>query len=208
MNHTITNGVVKFGRTVKTGDFENKRGDVELSFNVPDGGDADTALHEVKEKARGHLHTMLGHPEDAGAIAAAPKPKATKAKAEPMPKTETAAPKPKTDAASMVEEPEVVPNFIKGGKGKAEEIPDPAAMAEDDGLGDLLSTAPAQAKKITDKELLDATQACQQAHKNGPAIHKLLADLGVNSRAGGRVIDLPQEQRGEYLEKLKLIGPA
>ena len=207
----ITNGTISFGQTVKTGDFENKKGEVTLSFTVEEGADADAAIKQVQTQCRTHLNTMLGlafseqhaHLEGPGASAAsaggkpaAPRtPKPAKAPAA----TKTAS----TDAAAIVEEPgnagADAGAKVETGTGQAK------ADAAEENLDDLLGVVDAP-KEITDKELNDATQACQARAKNGAAVRKALNDLGVKTPPG-RIIDLPQAKRQEYLDKLKAIQP-
>jgi len=54
----VTGGVVKYERTVKTGDFENKKLSVELSFNVEEGTDGDPTA--IVDQAIELVHTKLG----------------------------------------------------------------------------------------------------------------------------------------------------
>lgn len=199
----ITNGVLKYGRTIKTGDFESKRGDVELSFNVPEGDDVDVALVQVQNVARSHLFTLLGCPEDNVGAKAAPK--------DDKPKTAAKVEKPKeaakmppaakaTDAAEVSDEiPPVIAKQVAAENKKAAEA-DPM-----DELSDLLGGAE-EAKEITDKMLTDATQKCQSEVKNAPAIRKILTELGIKMPPG-RIIDLPQDKRQTYLGKLKEVKP-
>ena len=108
-----------------------------------------------------------------------------------MAKAETA------DDAAALDEEVAAPKA----KPKAEEA------VEDDNLDDLMGgdAAPA-AKEITDKELNDATQKCQSAAKNAPAIRKILGDLGIKTPPG-RIIDLPQDKRQKYLDLLLTVKP-
>ncbi len=75
----------------------------------------------------------------------------------------------------------------------------------DESLADLMGEE-SSVKEITDKELNDATQSCQARVKNAPAIRKILAELGVK-QPGGRLIDLPQDKRQTYIDKLKEVKP-
>ena len=192
----ITNGKINYGRTIKTGDFESKRGDVELSFSIPEDESHDIAVRHVHFVAKKHLHEILGHPEDKVVLGVAEAPAKPSAKAE-KPKTAAKIPATvaKTDDAASVEEPgEKTPAFL----GKKDE-------AIEDSIDDLLGIDVA-AKDITDKELTDATQKCQSQHKNPTAIRKILTDLGIKMPPG-RVIDLPQAKRQEYLDKLLEVKP-
>lgn len=225
----ITNGVVKYGRTVKTGDFENKRVDVELSFSITEEDNTDEVIAHVSDKAMAHAFRML---EDGGEVKALPAKTSAKAKAAPVlvkneeseeeAKPAKAAPKkaaakmpevvaPKADPSAMEDEEEkqVTPKFL--GKGKAPAA-NPASMEEDEeeleedeGIDDLLGGGE-PAKEITDKDLDAAAQRCQAQHKNAPAIRKLLAKLGVKAPSG-RLIDLPQDKRQQFLDELLLIRP-
>ena len=56
----ITNGEVTYGRTAKTGDYENKRVDVKLSFTVEDGQDYSELLTLAGREAHDKAHAMLG----------------------------------------------------------------------------------------------------------------------------------------------------
>jgi hypothetical protein len=202
-NVQITNGTIKYGRTIKTGDFEGKRGDVELSFNIPEGEDAHEAVERVHETVKHHLHLILGHDEDTPDRARPPKP----AKETRTTKKLPAAAKEETKSAETVDEPKD-PAFLakelaekKAAEAKAGEIVDNDPL----GLGDLMGEGE-PAKEITDKELTDATQKCQSRAKNAPAIRKALNELGIKTPPG-RIIDLPQEKRQEYLNKLDAIKP-
>lgn len=194
-NIQITNGVIKYGRTIKTGDFESKRGDVELSFNIPEGEDHDTAVAHVQEKAQGHLFSLLGHPGDT--TDRARPPKALKEE-KPVAKAPKKLPAAVVDA-SVMEDPEVPP--LLRGKVAAQK---PAEVVEEN-IDDLLQEGE-EVAQVTDQELNDATQKCQSRAKNAPAIRKLLGELGVRVPPG-RIIDLAQEKRREYLNRLEEIKP-
>lgn len=66
--------------------------------------------------------------------------------------------------------------------------------------------APVTGTVITDAELMDATTKHQQHVKNAIAIKKLIRELGVTTPPG-RLIDLAQDKRQEYLDRLKDIKP-
>ena len=202
-NVQITNGTVKHGRTVKTGDFENKRADVELSFNIPEGEDADAAIAHVHQKAKAHLTQILCE-EAPQAPAKAAAPRKAAAPKVPVPATVAQPSAPKVDASVIedapVEEQEKVPGFLTGGKS--------AAVQDRDEIDNFIyqDEGAETAREITDKDLNDATQKCQAANKNSPAIRKLLNELGIKVPPG-RIIDLPQEKRQVYLNKLLEIKP-
>lgn len=194
----ITNGVVKYGRTEKMADYESKRADVELSFNIANGEDADAAIKQVSAMCLAHVYTILKTSEmataklDTAVAEAKPAKEKEAAKAPKIPATPKPKATPAADPAAM-DEVETAPAETK------------AAGSVDDGLDDLMGSEPA-AREVTDKELTDATQKCQAANKNAPAIRKLLSDLGVKSPPG-RIIDLPQEKRQQYLDGLTGVKP-
>lgn len=190
----ITNGTIKVGQTIKTGDFESKRADVELSFNVAEGEDHDAAIAFVGKTAHSHLYAILGVTPPLATAARDEKPAAVKK----APKMPTVA---KTEDANVVDEP--APATVRGNAKLKEAAPDPSVI--EDNIDDLMGGAPA-AKEITDKEMMDATQKCQQEVKNAPAIRKLLGEMGVKVPPG-RVIDVEQAKRATYIEKLKEIKP-
>lgn len=198
----VTNGVIKYGETRKIADFESKTASVELSFMVNEDEDADYSTDFVGNMVHRHFANMIGM-KTAGVspVASTAKPAAgkTAAKAPKIPTTPAAdkpAAKSTADTSALVEEPEAPAAATK------EEAP------EDYGLDDLMGgDAPhPHVKEITDKELADSTQQCQAKNKNGLAIRKALNDCGVK-HPPGRIIDLPQEKRQEYLDKLKEIKP-
>lgn len=195
-NLQITNGTVKYGRTVKTGDFESKRADVELAFSVPEGEDAENVIERVQDIAMQKCEAILGFsvkakPAKKDAAVAEEKPAAGKAKK--IPAVETSA---------EVEEPVAVAAkpAVAAKAGAAEEV-------GEDNIDDILGMeAPAKEKEITDKELNDATQKCQAENKNSPAIRKLIEEAGVKSPPG-RIIDIAQNKRQGYLDGLKKVKP-
>jgi hypothetical protein len=197
---TITNGTLKYGQTVKTGDYENKRADVELSFTCAEGEDINEKMEHVKSVARHHLHSLLSL-ADTTAKPAVEKPAGKKAVK--LPKEEKPAPAEEDDP--LADRAPLPTNAPKPSKVKEEKV----ATAEDDdplGIDDLIDEEAQPAKEVTDKELTDATQKCQAANKNAPAIRKILAELGIKTPPG-RIIDLPQEKRHSYLDKLKEVKP-
>lgn len=194
-NVTITNGTVKYGRTVKTGDFESKRGDVELSFTVAEGEDANAAITKVERMAIGHVFDILGVKEDSTRAVHVEVAKSEKEKPAKAPKMPTA-------VKPAVIEP--VDDLMSDIDGTISQTVAPVVESVDDGLGDLLGESVTE--EITDKELMDAAQKCQSANKNSPAIRKILSDLGVKVPPG-RIIDVPQAKRQTFLDSLKEVKP-
>lgn len=200
MNINITNGIVKFKRNIKTGDYEGKDASVELTFSVPEGENAGDHIAYVAILAENHVNAALGLAQPDKKVTVASNPT-------------TAAPA-KTEAA-----PASKPTRATGSKAKAapaKKEKDPAALEESDEeeveestgntLDDLLGLNETAAVEITDKALNDAVQKAQDTVKNAPAIRKLLNECGVKT-PGGRLIDLEQNKRQDFMDKLKLIKP-
>jgi len=198
----ITNGTIKYGRTVKTGDFENKRGDVELSFSVPDGQDAEKTMEGVKALAHKHLHSLLG----IGKATAAPT-EMTPVPAKPEVATNVA---PSSETVvigrSQGKPPKMPKVHLTPGKEQPQEA-DPASIED-------VPQAPAKAAKpsqdelpgsgspeVTDADLTSACSRAQQATGNGPGIREWIAKCGVKPPA--RLIDMPQTSRRAFLDGLK-----
>ena len=198
---TITNGTIKYGQTVKTGDYENKRGDVELSFTLAEGQSVDEELNHARSVAHGHLHSMLGINGSAATVAAPKAPQPAKKAVAKHAVVEKVA---ETDEEILDRTPH--PSMPKPPVAKAVVAENKkAAEVVEENLDDLLGTEEV-AKEITDKEMTDATQRCQAANKNSPAIRKVLNECGVKAPPG-RIIDIPQAKRQEYLDKLAEIKP-
>lgn len=194
----ITNGTVKYERTVKTGDFENKKFSAELSFTIPEDGNPATSLSLVAGMAETQVLATLGLQAGAHAAPSANAPKApAKGKAAaPAPKP-APAPAPAADASVVDDTDPLTDRAPMPPKSKAAA----AAVVDENDLGDILGEAP---KEITDKELNDAVSKQQAAVKNAPAIRNLIAAMGVKMPPG-RVIDIPQAKRQEFLDKLKEV---
>lgn len=191
MSATITNGSVKYGETRKTGDFENKRADVELSFSLPDGADVDEAIKQVIRQTKTKCFELLGV-----------KPEALTSEALKVSTTEeTKAVKPAKPKAPKMPESPSAEKEEKAVANPAEisEPVTPANAVED--LEDVLGS-----KTITDAELMDATTKQQEEVKNPAAIRKLITECGVKCPPG-RLIDIAQDKRQQYLDGLKTIKP-
>lgn len=204
MTAKITNGTIVVGRTIKTGDYENKRFDVTLSFTIPEDGDAEVAdyIGAVGELAMKQMNDMIGVAPDT--------------RNDARPKTAIKAPKaPKMPPAPVVQEKAVDPSGMED----LDRAPQPekfiekevaaanakAAEIDENDISSLMG-GNEPAKEITDKELQDAAQKCMDKCRNAPAIHKALRELGVK-QPPGRIIDLPQEKRQTYLDELLKIKP-
>lgn len=201
---TITGGTIKYGETRKMAEFENKRADVELAFNVAEGEDAAKAIEVVKDLARNHCHTMLAGvsnapkygnaPALAVAVAFNDEPQASIVnEANPLTTTKSRGRKPAPKMPAQEEKITTVEAEIV--------IPEPPAAPK----AEVVIAEPVK-DGITDAELMDATTKCQQKVMNAPAIRKLLNECGVKAPPG-RIIDLPQDKRQTFLNGLNSIKP-
>lgn len=209
MEVQITNGSVKYGETRKIADFENKRADVELSFNVAEGQDYHGALETVIRLTKTKCFEMLsGKPAPEHLISAALQSQLISAAMQSPPPSQNI-------TATEVEER--VKAHSKAAHSRRAPVPkmpeplksmdvvsDPAAIAEPaPSVADLGALAePA----ITDAMLMDATSKQQERVKNAVAVRKLINECGVKTPPG-RLIEMPQDQRQKYLDGLKEIKP-
>ena len=198
----ITNGSVKYGETRKTGDFENKRADVELSFNVPEGKNADELIAKVVEKAKEQVFTSLGIGKPVKPLHGSSDTTTTQTVKNPprMPKiTEPVqASKAEAQTANLTQQVEVATTHNSSTGGDLSIIEEPKQVK---------SVVQIQVdSEITDLQLMDATRKHQELVKNPVSIRKLINELGIIAPPG-RLIDLPQNKRQDYLDKLMLIKP-
>lgn len=204
----ITNGSVKYGETRKTGDFENKRADVELTFNIGEKQNADEVVLEVSKKAKAYLEEILSGNKPKNLTPMAPRmPK--------PPETPAQASQSEAQTANLNKQvTTVLPVVAVGGDLSTVQEPTPFQIAQKSVENKQalviekikLASEIINANEITDAQLMDATTKCQQHVKNAPAIRKLLNELGVKAPPG-RLIDLPQDKRQPYLEGLSKIKP-
>lgn len=208
---TLTGGVVKYERTVKTGDYENKKLVVELSFNFEDGaGDPDAIVDRAIEL----VHTKLG-------IRTAPKPAADASKVVNLATVKADAVKEATDlvAARDTKAADAAKEAYA-----AKEAAKKTTKAEKEAAKQQIQTAPEDRKEpagddvidmgddnlfaadgpveITDKDLQDKITARNGVIKSAQAIKKL---IGKYAPTAGQI---PQVQRAEFLEKLAVLTPA
>lgn len=196
----ITGGTIKYGETRKMADFENKRADVELSFNLPDevmgATEVSERIREVSGMAKNQCLSMFRDVGMSPALAAPFKNEATLEPTKPhsrrapkmpvqeVPPAENTASNLRNDAAAILEE------------AVTQVIPD-------------LDLAPG-VTLITDAEIMDAVSKRQQEVRNPVSVRKLLADVLTSAGVKcppGRVVDIPQDKRQEFLDGLKLIKP-
>lgn len=203
----ITGGTLKYGETRKIADFENKRADVELSFNVAENDSSEDALNHVKSLAKRHCYDMLNQAMQVKAPTIAPVeligvepggigPKVHNKRAPKMPTPEHLG----SAAIIAAKIAEITPKVVEIN------LPDPATLVDPISEICVNPVLAIHGKIITDEELMDATSKTQQNVRNAIGIRKLIAEMGVKVPPG-RVIEIPQLLRQDYLDKLKLIKP-
>lgn len=208
----ITGGRVTFGRTVKTGDYENKKAEYTLDFNF---GEDDVSTEELiamaGDIAMRRCHAVLGLkvPGDVPGTAIPKVEHKAPAAAEVM---QAPAAPPADDA------PKKKPGRPVGSGTKVKLTPPPAeanpanaeiehvlgAPADDDLLSMPADDVPA-VKEISDKALMEAIVERNKDVANPPAIKKLAAEHGAQQ--GQQMTSIPQEKRAAFLAALKLVKP-
>ncbi len=196
----ITGGKVSYGRTVKTGDFENKRVDVELHFSVGEDEDSHEALMALAgQLAWKQCHEMLAmtklpatiEGQAQPALVASPAAQAVEArKPGRPPKVALVAPAAPVPAPVAHKAPELsLPS-------------EPVKIApshDDDLLGLGGETAP-----ITDADLTKAIQDRQAVVKNGTAIRTLIASFIPKGQINS-FKNIPADKRSEFVEALNSV---
>lgn len=212
----IIGGRIVFARSVQPAQYETKKAEVELTFTMAEGEELGAhldqlgarvqakALELVGLKVNGNAGPSLGAVKDPAIPAKVtedkPKGKTKKdleaEKAAELAKSAEAAeatkPKvtfPKSDPADMSEADK--PQISSGG-----ERTDPAAVTSDDELFE------AAAPDVTDVDLTSAITRKNAEIKKPAEIKKLIGQY-VQPPKGSR--DIPQPQRRDFLEKLKLL---
>lgn len=193
----VTRGVVSIedGKKADTEYTPARKVRVELTFDVPEGEDADTALAHASGLAEAHVRRLLGQttittttapitaPPAEVVAPATDKPAAGKRQAGPRAKPEG---KPAPIQVVLKDEPKADPSAITD-----EVVDDFSAPAE----------APAA---ITDAELHSAAQKKNGEIKNPKAIRELVAKFRPNGKDGAfQLIEIPAARRGEFLTQLK-----
>lgn len=214
----ITNGKVSYGRTVKTGDYENKRADVEIGFNVGEGEDESEVLSRASNLAKYKCELLLGIAKElapaeqpsvpvstthiaaaAAAPAAANPTRRGPAKKPPVidvvltdeEKAEAAA---KAKAATDAKADTASLDGLEEGLTEAEVTE--AAGGDVSSIDDLLG---ADAQPITDQALVEAITTKNGQINNAVAIRQLIGKY-VNPPKGAK--DIPAEVRQKFLDDL------
>lgn len=182
----ITSGKVSYGRTVKTGDYESKRCDVELAFSVSEGEDFTATFDLTCRQVIRRFNEMTGAkdtiPEFAGASV------------EQVVQTPTKAPKPEAPASTVAEAaPKKGPGRPK--KEKLEPKPEPEVEAAEDKKAD--ECVAGLEEPVTDAEIREA--CTRAAPKIGPDKVKAIR----NTFKVMQVIELPQDQRRAFLKAIE-----
>ena len=189
----ISGGEVTYGRTVKTGDYENKRVDVKLTFGCDEGEDVTNILDKTSLLALNKAHEILGLKPRAVEVAAVPVQSAKTAKAgkegaaavTKVEETQKPAKPVKADAAEVVDEPKAA---ISTGEARI----DPAQVADE------LDEAPAE---ITDAMLADAAKN-KNASLKDPVRIKALRDKYAG-KTPSILSEIPKDRRQAFLDELK-----
>lgn len=193
----INGGEISYGRTVKTGDYENKRCDVKVSFSVGDGEDHGDVVALAGKIAHSKAHELLG----LQATSAAAVEPAAPAKPRGRPKVE--APTPSAPAAPPAADPAAIPEPVQAASTPAQPaapvVPpaaDPAAMGED-----VLTAAPA-GPTLTEQDCVTAVTSHNAKIKNPQAIKALLAEYVTHPKG---VRDVPANMRQQFIDRLHKI---
>jgi hypothetical protein len=198
----ITGGKVNYGRTVKTGDYENKRADAELSFTVDEGEQPVTGIEQASKLAFEAVVRILKlAPAASVAPATAPAP----AEAAPV----VVQPITKADLEKAAKAPRAAPGKKKANEainatGRSVEGGQPADPAEVDLGGQ--ANFDAILAIIPDTDL---TAACNTKHAEINDRDRIKGLVGKYvDQPKGPVISIPQEKRAAFLAELKTLKKA
>lgn len=225
----ITGGIVRYERSVKTGDYESKKFAVELTFSVADGQDNGLELADrIGSQTVELVHVKLGLKpgaapaavSGAGVMQTASRTKAD-LEAEAAAKLAANAPK-KLGRPPSTKKTEAEP--ARNITTAPEDRQDPAAMedaeidntrrqqhtvvngekVEEDpaAMDDLMSAAPA---KISDEDMVKHITATNGRINNAPAIRETIGKF-VAPPSTAR--DIPQAQRPAFLKALDALKKA
>lgn len=206
---TITGGKVSYGRTIKTGDFESKRVDVELAFSVGDGEDYGHAFDLVsrqvarrcEEMAKGKefspaepIHELAAASVALPAPAAHVAPEAAAKAVEDVPAAKKGPGRPKgTTVKKPKDEPEIADEK------KAKEYAATTLKAIDKAEG---KVEPNEEVTITDKALMEVVT--RKAKDVGPDRVKELRNKYTGS-VTMQIVALPQAKRRAFLDELETL---
>lgn len=206
----ITNGSATFSRTVKTGEFENKKAEARLDFTVGDGEDYVEVFDRAAKGARLQVHAMLGIAdkvkEEKPAAPATPtatndKTKLAEAVTGGKPGEVVTEGKPAAEKKQRGAKP---PKPADAGVDVVTEQPK-AADTDEDIFGPTTPATPA--RTIADQEL---SEVCREKNKE---INDTVAIRGVMAQFGGgppplQLRNIPQEKRQAFIDAVKALKPA
>lgn len=181
----VTNGTVRFERTVKISEYEPKKAAAELTFTVGEGEDFEKMFSTASLAAQAKVLSMLGLSQPpAGATAEPAKSQAATTRKPP------AAPKP--DGAKVTEATPIDPKVAHAAKANG----GGAAVVEEDLTGE----AP-----LTDADMRDAAKKAADKLNDAPTVRKLIwkyAGEGKHSH------EIPAGARRAFVAELeKLTAP-
>jgi hypothetical protein len=185
----ITGGYVLFGKTVKTGDYENERAEVRLDFAD------DRVLSKASDLAKAKVFELLGVKKAAKAkVADEPAAPGSTVVTEDgkikAGKKQAPATAPATDPSAVVEVTTPAPAKI-----------DPAAVVED--WEPKPEAAPAE---ITDKELVGTfSRKVNAADDKNKMAAKIKEVIATYVKLPQTAKDIPQAQRAEFLKKIEAL---
>jgi hypothetical protein len=190
----ITGGSTRFMRRVQVAQYEPKEAEVTLTFAVSDGQEhtaiASQAAHEAMYLTECMLTGKIAPPAKEAVVQSAPvehKPVSHKktTKSEPV-KTDPSAVE---DLSAMEAEVNAEVNATAA---------DPSAM-EDTSI--ITGDGPV-VQEIPDKTLVDACSAASKLTQNSDAIRAIISGYVAPP---GRVANIPQDKRAEFLLKLQTV---
>ena len=198
----ITGGEVTYGRTVKTGDFENKRVDVKLSFGVDENESHEAALGNAANAAVARAHEMLGMVNVVGAQSAAGQSVAAQ---KPVARR-TASTTDKVEAKVAAGTGEVTKVGPLGAEDPITGIPEglkrTATASPNNPVADpldFLGPTPPPAE-VTDKELVERVTRHNAKIKNPVAIRELVTKHGATN-----LVSLSQDKRSQFLTEMEAL---
>lgn len=203
----LTHGEITYSQTVNTGDYNSKKAEAKIGFRVDEGAsiaEAKAMADNAGQVAISKVVELLGLPSkpDVG------KNIMREAKIEANIAANTG--KTKADLAAEAAAPAATKTRAKkppaADPADIEEVPKPAAKDPadlDDGFDPVPEKKVEAPTKVTDEELTSAMTRRNAVIKNAAAIRGLVAEFVAHP---GRAIDIPQERRKEFLEKLAALG--
>ena len=187
----ITGGSTRFMRRVQVAQYEPKEAEVTLTFAVSDGQEhtaiASQAAHEAMYLTECMLTGKIAPPAKEAVAQSAPvehKPASHKktTKTEPVKEAAKTDPSAVEDLSAMEAEANAEVNAAAA---------DPSAMTEETVV-----------QEIPDKTLVDACSAESKLTQNSDAIRAIISGYVAPP---GRVANIPQDKRAEFLLKLQTV---